>query len=76
MSGPWSAVLAEHGGFTENDTHVPLVVSVAGFTPITVKAPVQITQIAPTVLTLLKLNPLALQAVVAEETGILPNILF
>ncbi len=70
-----STTLAEHGGFGENDTHVPLIV----FTPhrsapATVHAPVFTTQIAPTVLSLLKLNPNALQAVQLEATQILPFI--
>jgi hypothetical protein len=70
-----STTLAEHGGLGENDTHVPLIV----FTPgrgaaVIVHAPVLTTQIAPTVLSLLKLEPSALQAVRLEATQVLPFI--
>jgi hypothetical protein len=70
-----STTLAEHGGLGENDTHVPLIVFTPGRrVPAIVRAPVFTTQIAPTVLTLLKLDPSALQAVVLEGTQILPYI--
>jgi Type I phosphodiesterase / nucleotide pyrophosphatase len=70
-----STTLAEHGGLGENDTHVPLIVFTPGRTAaVSVQAPVLTTQIAPTVLSLLKLDPNALQAVRAEATQILPFI--
>jgi len=68
-----STTKAEHGGFGENDTHVPLLVSIPGAGAATVRAPVQTTQIAPTILTLLKLNPLNLDAVKLEGTAVLPR---
>lgn len=70
-----STTLAEHGGFGENDTHIPMIVWVPGHQGQTVKAPVFTTQIAPTILALLKLDPNALQAVQLEDTQILPFIL-
>jgi hypothetical protein len=70
-----STTLAEHGGLGENDTHVPLIVSVPGHKAITVRTPVQTTQIAPTVLSLLRLDPNQLQAVVLEGTPVLPFVL-
>ena len=70
-----STTLAEHGGFGENDTHVPLIVFAPHRNPQTVLAPVQTTQIAPTILALLKLNPSDLQAVQQQKTDILPFIL-
>jgi hypothetical protein len=71
-----SATLAEHGGFGENDTHIPLIVFTPGRTAaVTVHAPVFTTQIAPTVLSLLKLRPDSLQAVQLEATQLLPFIL-
>jgi len=69
-----STTLAEHGGFGENDTHVPLIVSVPGYKPAMSQAPVTTTQIAPTILQLLKLDPAALQAVQLEGTTALPSL--
>lgn len=68
-----STTMAEHGGFGENDTHVPLLVSIPGITPAVVQAPVQTTQIAPTVMRLLKLKPSDLDAVRLEGTTALPR---
>ncbi|MFC5502995.1 alkaline phosphatase family protein [Lysinimonas soli] len=66
--------IAEHGGAAADDRDVPLVVS--GFHSEhgkTVTAPVETTQIAPTILKLLGLNPKALQAVRIEGTRVLPQ---
>ena len=72
---PAVQVLAEHGGFNENDTHVPLLVSYSrSAAPGLLRAPVTTTQIAPTILTLLGLDPNKLQAVKAEGTKALPGI--
>ena len=67
--------VAEHGGFTHDDTNVALLVSGAG-----VSAPgtsdtqyVETTQVAPTILKLLGLNPNALKAVQVEGTKTLPG---
>ncbi len=73
------AVQAEHGGFNENETHVPLLV-VGGLTSGyiintgIVRAPVSITQIAPTILELLNLDPTALQAVRLEDVKVLTGV--
>ena len=64
--------IAEHGGFSDQDVNVPIVISNPQLSPQTINVPVQTTQIAPTVLTLLGLNPLALQAVQMERTKVLP----
>src|SRR5205823_5340326 len=64
--------IAEHGGFSDQDVNVPIVISNPQLSPQTINVPVQTTQIAPTVLTLLGLNPLALQAVQMEHTKVLP----
>ena len=69
-----STTLAEHGGLGENDTHVPLIVSIAGYKGDTIHAPVTTTQIAPTILKLLRLDPSALQAVQLEGTTVLPSL--
>ncbi|HTZ43597.1 MAG TPA: alkaline phosphatase family protein [Jatrophihabitans sp.] len=61
--------IAEHGGDVTDDRNVPLVVSGAGVEHGEVRGQaVQTTQIAPTILTLLGLDPQALQAVRAEHT--------
>jgi hypothetical protein len=66
--------IAEHGGFSNDDTHVPLIIATPQLNKGTVFAAVQTTQIAPTILHLLGLNPEDLQAVVIEQTQILPGI--
>ncbi len=69
-----STTLAEHGGFGENDTHVPLIVSVPGYNAEISQAPVTTTQIAPTILQLLHLDPSELDAVRLEGTTVLPSL--
>ena len=64
--------LAEHGGFSHEDTNVPILVSAPGLHGGTVTMPVETTQIAPTILTVLGLDPLALDAVRLEGTSVLP----
>ena len=64
---------AEHGGFTDQDVNVPIVISNPGLAPQTIKQPVTTMQIAPTILQLLNLNPFALQAVQIERTAVLPG---
>ncbi len=71
-----STVFAEHGGFAENDTHVPLLVAIPGVGQKTVTAPVQTIQIAPTVLGLLRIPPRKLDAVRLQGTDVLPLISF
>nr|WP_177329063.1 alkaline phosphatase family protein [Amycolatopsis australiensis] len=64
--------IAEHGGVAPDDRAVPLVVTGPGRESRTVAAPVTTTQIAPTILRLLGLQPQALQAVRQEGTRVLP----
>jgi hypothetical protein len=70
---------AEHGGFSEDDTHVPIIVSSGAINPnvqgSVQDGPVQTTQIAVTVLEALGLNPNLLQGVQAEGTEELPGLL-
>jgi len=65
--------IAEHGGANPQDREVPLVVS---GDPVSHRGVmggrVETTQIAPTILKLLGLDPDALQAVQIEHTGVLP----
>ena len=73
-----STTHAEHGGFGENETHVPLLISNPKWagTGFTVTDTVSTTQIAPTVLALLCLDPQALQAVQIEGTSVLGDVPF
>ena len=69
------AKIAEHGGDHLEDRNVPVLVAwhgAAGGTAVT--APVETTQIAPTILELLGLNPNELQAVQMELTQVLPGL--
>ena len=69
------AKIAEHGGDDPQDRDVPiLVVSPTLRHGGLIGAPVATTQIAPTILTLLGLNPWQLQAVRIEHTQLLPGI--
>jgi predicted AlkP superfamily pyrophosphatase or phosphodiesterase len=68
--------IAEHGGFNMDDTSVALLVSNPTLKPQTVQDAVQTTQIAPTILALLGLDPAALQAVQMEKTAVLPGLTF
>ena len=66
--------LAEHGGMNTGDRHVLMVVSGPGI-PVQVEfTPVETTQVAPTILALLGLNPHALTAVQIEGTQVLPGL--
>jgi hypothetical protein len=75
-AAPSSATNAEHGGFGENETHVPLIVSNTYLQPTRVKAPVTLTQIAPTILYMLGYSPDSLEAVRLEGTAVLPKLVF
>ncbi len=66
--------IAEHGGFNEDDTHVALVVAGASLEPSVVTAAVSTTQIAPTILRALGIDPLELEAVRMEGTRPLPGL--
>jgi hypothetical protein len=65
--------LAEHGGFSHDDTNVIMLLSNPWFSPNTVTSPVETAQIAPTILLALGLNPNALQSVQQEHTEVLPG---
>jgi predicted AlkP superfamily pyrophosphatase or phosphodiesterase len=65
--------IAEHGGFNEDDVHVALIVASPGIEKITINAAVATTQIAPTILKVLGLDPNELDAVRLEGTRVLPG---
>jgi hypothetical protein len=66
--------LAEHGGMNVGDRHVLMIVSGAGVTKRVVSDAVETTQVAPTILALLGLNPKKLTAVQSEGTQVLPGL--
>jgi hypothetical protein len=67
---------AEHGGNAPDDSHVALVVSFPSWSASTNAASVVTTQVAPTILQALKLDPTLLQSVKAEGTASLPGLAF
>ena len=69
------AKIAEHGGDDPQDRDVALVVAGAGVAHGAASSTaVLTTQIAPTILQLLGLDPTALQAVTVEHTAVLPGL--
>ncbi len=64
----------EHGGFTVDDTNVVLLVSTDQLESAEIKTKVQTTQIAPTILRALGLNPRQLRAIQVEYTPVLPGL--
>jgi hypothetical protein len=69
-----SSKIAEHGGFSHDDTNVALLVSNPRLEQETVRDQVQTTQVAPTILEALGLRSRTLQAVNAEHTHSLPEL--
>ena len=65
--------ISEHGGSAAQDRHVPIIVWGAGVKGRFVDEPVETTQIAPTILSLLGLRAEELQAVRKEDTEVLPK---
>lgn len=70
-----STFLMEHGGFSDDDTHVALLMSGPGIpSDVVIKTPVETTQIAPTIIRELGLVPSVLKAVRLEHTRTLPRL--
>ena len=67
---------AEHGGFSFGDTNVGLIVSNPEFSATVLKSPVASSQVAPTILSSLGLDPDALKSVQIEKTEVLPGLPF
>jgi hypothetical protein len=67
---------AEHGGNAPDDAHLGLLVSYPTLQPATNATTVSTTQVAPTILKSLNLNPSLLQSVAAEGTQVLPGLGF
>jgi len=64
--------VAEHGGFANDDTNVIMLLSNPNFTPQLLRTPVETTQVAPTILAALGIEPGKLEAVQIEGTQVLP----
>jgi len=64
--------IAEHGGANPQDLNVPIIVSGWKVGSQVSTTPIETTSIAPTILSLLGLDPDALQAVQIEHTPVLP----
>lgn len=65
---------SEHGGFANDDTNVMLLVSAPGLQAKTVTSFVETKQVAPTILSILGLDPNSLDAVKMESTQVLPGL--
>jgi predicted AlkP superfamily pyrophosphatase or phosphodiesterase len=63
---------AEHGGFSFGDTHVGLIVSNPSLSAKVVKSPVATSQVAPSILKALGIDPNELLSVRKEGTTVLP----
>ncbi len=66
--------LAEHGGFSNDDRNVGLLVSHPTLTASTNNTGVETRQVAPTILEALGINPNELKAVTKEGTSVLPGL--
>jgi len=66
----------EHGGFAQDDTNVMILVSNPSFAASTVTSFVETTEVAPTILQALGLDPNSLDAVQKEGTLVLPGLAF
>jgi hypothetical protein len=69
-----AAKLEEHGGFSHDDTNVMLLVANPSIKHKIVSTFTTTSQVAPTILDVLGLNPNALQAVKLEGTSALPEV--
>ena len=69
-----SKKVAEHGGFSFGDTNVGLIVSSPHMRAATIKTPVATSQVAPTILKSLGIDPGALNSVRVEHTESLPGV--
>jgi arylsulfatase A-like enzyme len=69
-----TSMIGDHGGFAHDDTNVIMLVSNPGFKPQTVSTATTTTQVAPTMVQALGLNPNLLDAVNIEGTSVLPEV--
>jgi hypothetical protein len=69
-----TTMIGDHGGFAHDDTNVVMLVANPHFKAATVSATTTTTQVAPTIVKALGLDPTALDAVRAEGTAVLPEV--
>ena len=69
------AKISEHGGFSNDDRNVMLLVSNSRIPSATFTSQVETRQIAPTILQVLGINQNLLQAVLQEKTQVLPDLI-
>jgi len=69
-----TTMIADHGGFAHDDTNVVMLVAHPRFRARTVSSTTTTTQVAPTIVRALGLDPDALDAVRAEGTAVLPEV--
>lgn len=69
-----TTMIGDHGGFGHDDTNVVMLVAHPSFTAQTVSTATTTSQVAPTILKALGLDPKALDAVRAEGTLALPEV--
>jgi arylsulfatase A-like enzyme len=69
-----TAKQAEHGGMSIGDTNVGLIVSHPSLDGVVLKTPVATSQVAPTILQALEIEPEALNSVRVEHTPVLPGL--
>ena len=74
MTDTGGTKLAEHGGFADDDRNVALLVAGPGMTAKVVQSLVFTTQIAPTILQALDIDPEELNSVQVEHTTPLPGV--
>ncbi len=65
---------AEHGGFSFGDANVGLIVANPRLRAAVVKTPVATSQVAPTILQALDIDPKELDSVRVEHTEVLPGL--
>jgi Type I phosphodiesterase / nucleotide pyrophosphatase len=70
-----TSMIGDHGGFAHDDTNVMLLVANPSFTARTVATITATRQVAPTIVKVLGLNPSQLDAVRAEGTQVLSEVL-
>jgi len=70
-----TTMIEDHGGFAHDDTNVMMLVTNPHFKASTVSATTTTTQVAPTIVKALGLNPTALDAVREEGTAVLPEVI-
>jgi hypothetical protein len=69
-----TSMIGDHGGFAHDDTNVLMLVAHPRFTAHTVSDSATTMQVAPTIVRALGLDPAALDAVRAEGTSVLPEV--